>query len=65
LIIAHRRMVTALKHRYNSRFLPCGGEMLLSKAQIKCVPKNRYKDSRIAFYDKLRSVIKPNRFRRF
>jgi hypothetical protein len=50
-------MVTALEHRFNSRFLPCRREMLLSQAQIKYVPKNRYKDCRTVFYDKPKSEI--------
>jgi hypothetical protein len=63
LIIAHRTMVMSLEHRYNSRFLPCRQELLLSQTQIKYIPKNRYKDSRTAFYDKPKSAIQHPRQR--
>jgi hypothetical protein len=40
-VIAHGSMISSFKYMYNSRFLPCSMEILLSQAQVEYMPKNK------------------------
>jgi hypothetical protein len=61
---AHGGVIASFKYWYIS-FFPCSREVLLSQDQIKYMTKNRKRNSRTAFYDEARHIIKSDRFRRF
>jgi hypothetical protein len=44
-------MIASFKYWYNSSSFPCSREILLSKAEVKYMPKNRNKNTGTAFYD--------------
>jgi hypothetical protein len=44
-IVACRSMIAPFEHGYNSSFLPCSREVLLSEAQVKYTPKSRNKSN--------------------
>jgi hypothetical protein len=43
-VIAHGGMIASFKYWNSSSFFPCSKEILLSKAQVEYMPKNRNKN---------------------
>jgi hypothetical protein len=61
-IVAHSGMTASFKYGFNGCFLPYSRKIPLGQAQVKYMSKNWNKNICAALYDKLRNIIKSNRF---